>query len=77
MATTAENVEEPRETTVPEAAGPKNFMKYLPSYKLLAAAFGIIGSLLLYAVLQERIMTKVMTIILCAVTRLSGERIEG
>mmetsp|Transcript_45523 Transcript_45523/g.177026 ORF Transcript_45523/g.177026 Transcript_45523/m.177026 type:complete len:366 (-) Transcript_45523:363-1460(-) len=41
-----------------EATGPAALLKYMPSAKLLVCTFGIIGSLLLYAYLQEKIITK-------------------
>jgi len=43
------------------AAPPGGFMRLLPSVRVLMCAGGIIGSLLLYAFLQERIMTKPYT----------------
>lgn len=46
---------EPEPTQAPQPVG---IWKYLPSPKLLLAGGGIIGSLLLYAFLQEKIMTK-------------------
>mmetsp|Transcript_52985 Transcript_52985/g.129941 ORF Transcript_52985/g.129941 Transcript_52985/m.129941 type:complete len:379 (+) Transcript_52985:213-1349(+) len=43
--------------TAPPPPPPQGVWKYLPQPMLAAAAFGIIGSLMVYAYLQERIMT--------------------
>lgn len=49
---------EPEPTAAPAPVG---FWKYLPSGRIMMCVVGIIGSLLMYAVLQERIMTKPYT----------------
>lgn len=46
---------EPEPTAAPAPVG---IWKYIPSGRLLMCVVGIIGSLMLYALLQERIMTK-------------------
>ncbi|CAN8068119.1 unnamed protein product [Agarophyton chilense] len=49
---------EPEPTPAPPPVG---IWKYLPSPRVMMCVFGIIGSLMLYALLQERIMTKPYT----------------
>lgn len=53
--TTPEKNSEPEPTAAPEPVG---IWKYVPSPRVMMCVVGIIGSLLLYALLQERIMTK-------------------
>mmetsp|Transcript_11658 Transcript_11658/g.35576 ORF Transcript_11658/g.35576 Transcript_11658/m.35576 type:complete len:370 (+) Transcript_11658:164-1273(+) len=55
---TEPNIQPVAEGTVSEPSGIMAFMKYMPSPTLLMCAFGIVSSLLVYAFLQEKIMTK-------------------
>ncbi|OSX81463.1 hypothetical protein BU14_0014s0017 [Porphyra umbilicalis] len=48
------------EAATVEAVAPPapSFLRYLPPWRVLVCVFGIMGSLMIYALLQERIMTK-------------------